>query len=329
MISLLLSAAVVIVSARSFESAPRARGCEWHKQPPQTNDEFEKQVLYCQIGRINSIEYLSRNMSHTDMISVTTLVLEIYLSLHNSERSAITLELNPESFRGLGELRNLQLADNNIWSMHVGLLCHLYSLLQLNLSGNKFKKVSALGFSEWGNGPLAGGACANGLEVLDLSFNGIISLSNDSFSALRSLEKLFLQNNAIFNVAGRAFFGLTSLKTLNLSSNYLVGLPPDVFLSSRELHHLYLHNNSLSVLGPGILEGLDQLQVLDLSVNELTIDCIDQNTFTGLVRLVVLNLAHNLLSKIDSNVFDDLYSLQTLNLDYNHVVALLKELFSS
>ncbi|KAG5881622.1 hypothetical protein JTB14_024092 [Gonioctena quinquepunctata] len=254
-----------------------------------------------------------------------------HLSLrsHNSEWSAMTLELHPESFRGLGELRSLDLADNNIWSAPEELFCPLYSLTQLNLTGNKLQNVSALGFSDWGDGPLAPGrACVNGLEVLDLAFNDIISLSDNGFSALRSLEKLFLQNNAISNLGDRAFVGLTTLKTLNLSSNYLIALPPDLFLSSRELRHLYLHNNSLSVLAPGILEGLDQLQVLDLSNNELTINWINRNTFSGLVRLVVLNLANNLLTKIDSNVFHDLYTLQILNLEHNHISAIAEGAFS-
>ncbi|XP_023014533.2 toll-like receptor Tollo [Leptinotarsa decemlineata] len=253
-----------------------------------------------------------------------------HLSLRsrNSEWSAMTLELHAESFRGLGELRSLDLADNNIWKAPEELFCPLNSLTHLNLTRNKLQNVSALGFSDWGNGPLAPGhACVNGLEVLDLSNNDIISLSDNGFSALRSLEKLFLQENFISTLGDRAFVGLTTLNTLNLSSNYLIALPPDLFQSSRELRHLYLNNNSLSVLAPGILEGLDQLQVLDLSHNELTINWINRNTFSGLVRLVILNLANNQLSKIDSNVFHDLYTLQILNLEHNHISTISEGAF--
>ncbi|KAG5865876.1 hypothetical protein JTB14_011780 [Gonioctena quinquepunctata] len=374
MISLLLSAVVVTVGARSltsFESVSKV--CEWHMQQLETNDEVGESVLRCQIRTIDSVESLFRNMSQADMDSVTTLVLECkdvlffesslgwmkegsflsslrhleklrienckignisagalsqvrHLILHNSEWSAMSLERHPESFRGLRDVRSL--ADNNNWSTPGELICNLSNLTQLNLTGNKFQNVSVLCFSDCGNRQLAGRACVNGLEVLDLSSNDIISLSDYSFSALRSLEKLFLQNNAMSSVGGRAFAGLTTLKTLNLSNNYLIVLPSDLFSSSRELRHLYLHNNSLSVLGPGILKGLDQLQVLDLSHNELTSDCINRNTFSDLVRLVVLNLAHNLLSKIDSNVFGDLYSLETLNLEYNHVSSIAEGAFS-
>lgn len=250
------------------------------------------------------------------------------LRSHNSEWSAMNLELHPESFRGLSDLRYLNLADNNIWSTPEELFCPLYSLTNLNLTRNKLQNASALGFSDWGSGPLAPGrACVSGLELLDLSYNDIISLSDNGFSALRSLEELHLENNAISTLGDRAFVGLTALTSLNLSSNCLVALPPELFQSSRELKHLYLHNNSLSVLAPGLLEGLDQLQVLDLSYNELTSRWVKRDTFAGLVRLVVLNLANNQLTKIDNMLFKDLYTLQILNLEHNTINSIAEGAF--
>lgn len=253
----------------------------------------------------------------------------LMLRSHNSEWSAMTLELHRESFRGLNELRSLDLADNNIWSTPEELFCPLFSLTHLNLTLNKLQNISTLGFSDWGSGPLAPGrACVTTLEVLDLSNNEIISLADNGFTALRALEVLHLQNNAISTMGDRAFVGLTSLHNLNLSSNCLVALPPELFQSSRDLRHLYLHNNSLSVLAPGLLEGLDQLQVIDLSHNELTSHWVNRDTFSGLVRLVVLNLASNQLARIDANLFHDLYSLQILNLEYNRINTITEGAFT-
>lgn len=111
------------------------------------------------------------------------------LRSHNSDWSSMTLELHPESFRGMSELRSLDLGDNNIWSTPSELFCPMYSLVHLNLTRNKLQDVVALGFSDWGNGPLAPGrACINGLEVLDLSHNDIIVLPDNGLSGLRSLE---------------------------------------------------------------------------------------------------------------------------------------------
>ncbi|KAB0801576.1 hypothetical protein PPYR_03762 [Photinus pyralis] len=266
------------------------------------------------------IEYCKIRNVPAAVLSALRDLRRFSLRSHNSDWSAMTLELHPESFRGMGELRSLDLGDNNIWSTPSELFCALYSLTRLNLTRNKLQDILALSFSDWGNGPLAPGhACVSGLKVLDLSYNNILVVPDNGLSGLRSLEELHLQDNSIATIGDRAFVGLNSLQTLNLSSNSLVALPPEMFLSSRNLKRLYIENNSLSVLAPGLLEGLDQLEVLDLCFNELTTRWVNRDTFSGLVRLVVLNLAHNALTRIDSNVFHDLYSLQILNLDHNMI----------
>lgn len=270
----------------------------------------ELRVEYCKI----------RNIPPSVLSSLRQLK-KLSLRSHNADwSSAMTMELHPESFRGLSELRSLNLADNNIWTTPPQVFCPLFSLTRLNLSRNKLQDITVLGFSDWGNGPLAPGhTCVAALEVLDLSYNDIITLPDNGLSGLRTLEELHLENNAISTLADRAFVGLTGLHRLNLSSNSLVALPPELFQSSRDLHHIYLHNNTLNVLAPGLLEGLDQLQVLDLSHNQLSSHWVNKDTFSGLIRLVVLNLAHNRLTKIDSKIFHDLYSLQILNLENNEI----------
>ncbi|KAL3276836.1 hypothetical protein HHI36_012199 [Cryptolaemus montrouzieri] len=248
---------------------------------------------------------------------------------HNSDWSAMTLDLHRDSLRGMGELKSLDLSDNNIWSTPEQVFCPLYSLTHLNLTRNKLQDVAALNFSDWGGGPLdPGKACAAGLEVLDLSYNDIIVLPDNGLSGLRSLKTLFLQDNSISTLGDRAFVGLTALTILNMSSNSLIALPPELLLSSRKLTHLYLQNNSLGVLAPGLLEGLDQLQVLDLSFNDLSSNWVNRDTFSGLVRLVVLNLSFNRLTRIDANLFHDLYTLQILNLEHNSIDFVAEHAFS-
>lgn len=275
-------------------------------------------IEYCKIRYVPSM--VLRALRDLKTLSLRT---------HNTDWSAMNLELHPESFRGLTELKEMDLADNNIWSLPTEVFCPLFSLKQLNLTKNRLTDLSQLGFSDWGNGPSAPGkACNTGLEVLDLSNNDISSIPDNGLSALRSLTTLNLQDNLLIAIADRAFVGLQSLSVLNISSNRLVALPPELFQSPRALTQLYLQNNTLSVLAPGLLEGLDRLEVLDLSQNELTSTWINRDTFAGLVRLVVLNLGYNQLTKIDQNVFHGLYSLQILHLEHNQIDTIANNAFS-
>lgn len=254
----------------------------------------------------------------------------LILRTHNTDWSAMSMEFHSDSFRGLTDLRTLDLGDNNIWTLPSEIFCPLYNLKDLNLTQNRLQDISNLGFSDWGNGPTAPGkSCNTVLETLDMSYNEISNLPDNGLSSLRALQKLYLQNNRISNVADRAFVGLSDLQLLNLSTNALTALPPEMFQSSRDIKHIYLNNNTLSVLAPGLLEGLDQLQILDLSVNELTSEWINRDTFSGLVRLIVLNLSHNRVTKIDSLLFQDLNSLQFLSLEHNNVARIADGAFSN
>ncbi|KAE8573117.1 Putative toll family protein 10 [Halyomorpha halys] len=262
------------------------------------------------------------------VLSASRELKQLVVRTHNTDWSAMTMEFNPNAFRGLTQLKHLDLSDNNIWNLPDELFCPLYSLTHLNMSRNRMQDVLELGFSDWGDGPSAPGKTCNvGLEELDVSMNDISLIPDNAFTSLRSLQKILLQENAIASMADRAFVGLVSLQYLNASSNQLVALPPELFQSTRDLREIYLNNNSISVLAPGLLEGLDQLLVLDLSYNELTSAWVNRDTFSGLVRLVVLNLGHNQLSKIDSHVFQDLYSLQILNLEHNEIECISEGAF--
>lgn len=252
------------------------------------------------------------------------------LRTHNTDWSAMSMEFHRDSFRGLTELRTLDLGDNNIWTLPAEVFCPLFNLKELNLTSNRLQDISQMGFSDWGEGPTAPGKSCNGaLETLDVSQNDIITLPDNGLSSLRSLRNLFLQENSISVVADRAFVGLSALQVMNLSSNSLLALPPEMFQSSRDIKQIYLNNNSISVLAPGLLEGLDQLQILDLSVNDLTSEWVNRDTFSGLVRLIVLNLSHNKISKIDSLLFQDLNNLQFLSLENNKILKISEGAFSN
>ncbi|KAJ9573592.1 hypothetical protein L9F63_009027 [Diploptera punctata] len=69
----------------------------------------------------------------------------------------------------------------------------------------------------------------------------------------------------------------------------------------------------------GLFRRLEQLLVLDLSDNQLSSSHIDDGTFVGLIRLIVLNLSHNALTRIGAHTFKDLFFLQILDLRNNSI----------
>lgn len=252
----------------------------------------------------------------------------LHVTTYNSEWSAMTMELHEQAFAGLNELVELHLSDNNIWSTKTDTFCTLYSLKNLNLSNNHLQNIKTVGFSDSRREQnLSVKSCNLVIEVLDMSYNDLIVLTDNCLSKLRSLSKLLLQNNAISTLEDGAFEGLLSLQVLNLSSNFLNTIPPDIFLDSKTLKEINFSNNTIDTIPPGLFDGLDQLQILDLSHNLLTSQWINKGTFIGLLRMVILNLSYNNLNKIDRHMFQDLYSLQKLNLDHNEITSIDEHAF--
>ncbi|XP_026476085.1 toll-like receptor 7 [Ctenocephalides felis] len=226
------------------------------------------------------------------------------------------LNISQESFQGLNELQSLNLAGNNINLLQQNTLCPLKSLQTLNLTDNRIKSANELGFSAGAE------RCSGGEELvtLDLSYNRLANIGDFcQISKLRRLQQLHLQHNNITDVSSESLIGLTSLRILNLSFNKLESLPNLLLFNSREIREIHLQNNLLFELPKGLFYRLEQLLVLDLSSNQLSSHHIDENIFTGLIRLIVLNLSNNALTRIDSKTFKDLFFLQILDLKNNSI----------
>lgn len=361
--SLLLLDRCCSVHGRSITSLEAPNGCEWRK-----DGEDGEQTLVCKVSTIASVPGLIGNLSTIQADTVTSLELEcsdvllfesqlsneprgflaplprlaklrvdyckisslpadafiavqslrsLSVRTHNGDWSAMTLELDRDALRGLTDLRQLDLADNNLLTLPSDLLCSVQGLASLNLTRNKLQDT------DWAE------LCMASLETLDMSNNDLSALHDRSFRGLRALNVLKIQDNAIASASDQSLSGLTSLQVLNMSSNRLVALPPELFSKTKELRELILSNNSLSVVAPGLLDSLEELQVLDLSSNELTSHWVNRDTFSRLVRLIILDLSFNSLTKIDAHVFKGLYSLQVLKLEHNNINTLADGCFAS
>ena len=67
---------------------------------------------------------------------------ELVIRGHNSEWSgSITMQLEPETLKGMSQLELLDLSDNNIWGLPSSSLCHTPTLRTLNLSRNNIVEV--------------------------------------------------------------------------------------------------------------------------------------------------------------------------------------------
>lgn len=267
----------------------------------------------------------------------------------NTDWPAMSLELAAESFSPVRQLERLDLSYNNMWSFPENIFCALTNLVSLNISRNRLQDISEIGFREKVIPPPqpmistqdeeeaaapdmsipASSPCSLDVQVLDASWNHFVLMPTNGFSTLRRLRELRLHNNEISMVADRALGGLKSLQVFDLSNNKVVALPPELFRDSASIiKEIYLQNNSISVLAPGLFANLGHLLALDLSRNQLTSAWINSGTFSGLIRLVLLNLSYNRISKLDPTFFRDLYTLQILNLKHNQLETIPADTFA-
>ncbi|XP_050546827.1 toll-like receptor 6 [Daktulosphaira vitifoliae] len=258
------------------------------------------------------------------------------------------VEIVAGSFTHVRRLERLDLSTNNLMAVPENTFCQLPNLVHLNLSRNRIRDVSDLGFKERTPAPpqplisshddvynmdqyqkkTHTGPCVLDVQSVDLSWNRFFSVPTNGFSSLRRLAELRLAGNEISEVADRPLGGLGNLEILDLSCNHISSLPVNMFKDVAEtIKQIYLQNNSIDTLSPGLFINLYQLTSLDLSYNQLTSAWIDASTFTGLIRLVTLNLSNNKIVKLDPTMFHDLYTLQILNLAGNLIEIIPDDAF--
>jgi Leucine-rich repeat (LRR) protein len=127
------------------------------------------------------------------------------------------LSIQPNSFFGLINLKELNILNADIPMLERELLRGMPKLKELKITGN------------------------------------IEGLSFDAFLEVPKLENLVLHQCNIRSISMDAFYGLYGLLYLDLSDNLLESLPPGLFDQQFSLRELLLHNNKLNRLPPGLL----------------------------------------------------------------------------
>ncbi|XP_043188828.1 toll-like receptor 6 isoform X2 [Amphibalanus amphitrite] len=237
----------------------------------------------------------------------------------STDWTATELRLEPGSFSGAEQLEALDLSDNNLHFLERDVFARLTELRSLNLTNNGLRDVSDL--------QVAG--ITDGLQTLDVSENRLLELPPAALSFLPQLRELRLRANELSLIHDGALRGLPQLRLLDVSDNQLVALPAMMLNETRVVSDLRLQNNSIRVLPPGLLADLPELLAVNLSLNALSSLWVRGDAFSGLRRLIVLDLAGNRLETLSREVFADLSSLQVLDLSRNQLQSLPGGLFGA
>ncbi|KAJ8393625.1 hypothetical protein AAFF_G00058440 [Aldrovandia affinis] len=152
-------------------------------------------------------------------------------------------------------------------------------------------------------------------KKLHLSGNYIRDISPVDFQGFEGLDLLHLGSNQIVTVQKGVFANLTNLRRLYLNGNQLERLYPEMFLGLSNLQYLYLEYNAIKEVLAGTFDSMPNLQLLYLNNNVLR--SLPAYIFAG-VSLARLNLKNNhFMSLPVSGVLDQLRSLTQIDLEGN------------
>ena len=185
--------------------------------------------------------------------------------------------IEKECFLTLDYLENINLSHNLITEIETRAFNNLTQLQIVDLSHNVLHLVPKGLFD---NTPIS---------TLDVSYNRISYIRNNTFNGLWSLESLHLNHNQIHGIASHAFRTLYSLESIDLQRNDLRSIQTQ-FANLSSLTTLILRNNKLRHVYPNALEGTS-LEVLILDSNQLT--TLDEDVILHIPNIIHVSLHSN------------------------------------
>ncbi|XP_030754191.1 leucine-rich repeat-containing protein 4B-like [Sitophilus oryzae] len=157
------------------------------------------------------------------------------------------------------------------------------------------------------------------LAILQVKYNKVRKLDDDSFKGLNALQELNLYDNRLTLISSKVFKTLPLLEKLDLGMNKISNIEDGAFDSLSKLKHLNLGFNNLKVI-PKTINSLINLQILNLNNNQIS--SLKANTFTSLKKLETLQLNDNNIQSIERNFFKHFNSLSKLDLSSNYLANL-------
>uniref|UniRef100_A0A663MZU1 Slit guidance ligand 3 n=1 Tax=Athene cunicularia TaxID=194338 RepID=A0A663MZU1_ATHCN len=232
------------------------------------------------------------------------------LQLDNNQISCI----EDGAFRALRDLEILTLNNNNITRIPVTSFNHMPKIRTLRLHSNFLHCDCHLAWlSDWLRQRRTIGQFTfclapvnlRGFLVAEVQKKDFVCSGNDSEPLSCSASSITCPSactcsNNVVDCRGR---GLTEIPA---------NLPEDIW-------EIVLYGNKITEIPQGLFDDLVSLQLLLLNANK--INCLRVNTFQGLHNLKLLSLYDNKLQTISKGLFAPLRSIQTLHLAQNPFVC--------
>ncbi|KAG8128245.1 hypothetical protein E2320_015111 [Naja naja] len=153
------------------------------------------------------------------------------------------------------------------------------------------------------------------LTSIELDGNDITEIPDGVFNGIPNLERIDLRKNKITSssIGPQAFKNLKNLERLYMDGNTLVSIPHGLPSSLEELK---INENEIHVINEDSFQGLKKLLILELESNKLSEANVSPLAFQPLKSLSYLRLGRNQFRTIPQGLP---HSIEELYLDNNHI----------
>ncbi len=188
--------------------------------------------------------------------------------------------IKEDLFENFKYLTNLDLSFNLISNIHPKSMDYFVKLEKLSLNENKISDLTW--FLNLNN--------LRNIKTFEINNNQINSIDSIIFNAA-NLTYLDLSFNRLELIKENTFYGLVNLRILKLNNNFIRDIYDESFRTLTNLNNLDISFNNLTVVREKTFNGLNNLQ--DLSLRSNQINQVDLNAFSLLSSNLKVDLKNN------------------------------------
>ena len=135
------------------------------------------------------------------------------------------------------------------------------------------------------------------LESLNLAYNEIEPMDEDSFKDLTKLWELRIGDNQIKHLDVQIFDNLKNLKYVSLQNNKLLTIPANLFKNNLKLAGIFLDGNQIQTISSRMFDHLKKLNYVDLRYNFCANDYYFKNQFDEMKNIISTNCLPSVYNK--------------------------------